>query len=248
MTWLFNEDAALLLKYALQGITVNDANSPPGGREVKVMFRLPEDEVVTLPLPCIVISMLGVPFAPERANAGKINLPYAPEGQDIPLWWGNTSGTYDPGTSPFRTDFPLPYNIRYQVTVYARLMRDHMLPIVSALMTGALPARMGFLNIPQDGTFRRIDLLGGPDITYANFDTGIGDNSQKRLLQATWMISIPTEVVGPVTVLDPATYPWSTQINVDLSCYRSMEDLTIAEVTESAGLCSAGFASAWNTQ
>ena len=91
-------------------------------------------------------------------------------------------------------------------------------------------------------------MLGGPDITYANFDTDVGDNSQKRLLQATWMISIPTEVVGPVTVLSPSTYPWSNQINIDLSCYQSMDDLTAAEVTESVGLCSAGFASSWNVQ
>jgi hypothetical protein len=107
---------------------------------------------------------------------------------------------------------------------------------------------MGTLNIPQDGTFRRIDLMSGPETSYANFDTGIGDNSQKRLLQTTWMISIPTEIVGPVTVLGPSTYPWVSQIDLDLSCYGNMEDLTAAEVSESFGLCSAGFASSWNTQ
>jgi hypothetical protein len=107
---------------------------------------------------------------------------------------------------------------------------------------------MGFLNIPQDGTWRRIDLLGGPDTVYANFDSGIGDNSQKRLLQTTWTISIPTEIVGPVTVLDPSTYPWVSQVDLDLSVYQNMEDMTLEEVKESIGLRSAGFGSSWNVQ
>jgi hypothetical protein len=242
--WLFNEDAAL--KWLMQGMFVEDINAPAAGRPVKVFFRLPEDEIVTLPLPCVVLSLLDIPFAPERANSGTINLPYAPEGE--PIWWDAAATAYNPDASPYRTFFPLPYNIRYQVTVYARLMRDHMVPIISQIMSTRIPARSGTLNIPQDGTFRRIDLMSGPDTAYANFDTGIGDNSQKRLLQTTWMISIPTEIVGPVTVLGPATYPWVSQIDVDLSCYHSMDDLTAAEVAESTGLLSVGFASSWNTQ
>jgi hypothetical protein len=248
MPFILNEDAAL--KYKLQGITVTDRNSasmPGGVRPVKVMFRLPEDEIINLPLPCIVLELDHIQFAEQRQHQGQILLPYAPEGE--PVWWDESVEKYDSDASPYRAAFPYAYDIYYKVTVYSRLSRDHLLPIVGALMQPEmLAARGSVLDIPQDGTFRHLTVEGGPNISYATFDSGVGDNSQKRLLQAVWLISIPTEVVGPITDLHIGAYPRVSQVDIDLSIYTNPNDLTRPEIEEAFGLVASRPAMVgWNT-
>lgn len=237
MPWLYSEDAALKAK--LQGLTVTDATSPVGGRPVQVMYRLPETELVSLTYPCIVIEHGGLLPAPEREQRGYISVPYAPEG--LSPWWDDSapSPSYDVNESPYYSYYPVPYNFNYQITVYTRKMADHMQPLVAQLATyNYIPYHFGFLNIPQDGTKRTMVLAGGPEMGYAHDEDG------KRLLTTTYLVTVFSELLWPVTDIR-ADVPFVTDIQIDLSCYTSPQDLTDAQVMEAVGIISSGVTAQW---
>lgn len=183
MTWLFNEDAALKAK--LQGMSVTDVNAP-SGRNVAVWFRLPETELRDLSFPCVVIDHAGLERDEGREHRGKIPIPYAPEG--YALWDTSDLTMYDPSTSPYLSDFPIPYNLSYQITVMSRKIQHHMTLVQTMATFDKLPSRFGYLAIPQDGTVRRVDLLGGPNLR------DYKDRDGKRTFEATYLISVSTEL------------------------------------------------------
>lgn len=235
MPWLLNEDAALKAK--LQGVQVFDTNDP-NGRNVPVRFRLPETEVSDLTFPIIVISHNGWYLANEREHRGFIQLPYAPEG--LAPWWDDSGGPaeaiFEPVNSPYQSYFPLPYNFDYKIEVYARFMHEHTIPIVSTLAAyNRLNAKFGFLDIPQDGTKRTLQLLGGPDL-----DT-LKDDNDKRLFKVTYLVRVFSELVPAVvqSVL-------ATSVNLDLSVYNNNTDLTGSALQEARGILSVGASMAWN--
>jgi hypothetical protein len=234
MTWILNEDSSLKLK--LQGLTVSDANSSQ--RIVPVRFRLPEAEVADLTFPIIVISHNGWYPATERMHDGRAKIPYAPEG--LPTWFldsGPATTTFDPQDSPYSTWFPIPYNFDYQVTVYARFMHEHTIPLVAALAQyDRLHAKYGFLDIPQDGTKRTMQLLGGPEL-----QTG-KDNNGKRLFWVNYTVRVFSELVP--AIIQPVL---ATLVNLDLSIYSDITDLQPSNLIESKGLLSVGSSVAWNT-
>lgn len=234
MTWLLNEDAALKLK--LQGLTVSDANNSQ--RIVPVRFRLPEAEVADLSFPIVVISHNGWYPAPERMHDGYAKVPYAPEG--LPTWFADTgpaTTTFEPMDSPYYSWFPIPYNFDYQVTVYARFMHEHTIPLVAALAQyDRLHAKYGFLDIPQDGTKRTMQLLGGPEL-----QTG-KDNNGKRLFWVNYTVRVFSELVP--AIVQPIL---ATQINLDLSVYSDSTDLLPSNLIEEKSLLSVGSSVAWNT-
>lgn len=267
--WINNEDMAI--KYKLQGITVQDANNP--ARPVKVRFRLPEDELAALDYPIIIIEHLGLFPAPEREHSGYINLPYAPEVQGVnPVtnnvngvwttyapWWPGTPETIGANSwnpvndgfigsqadSPYASWYPTPYNFDYQITVYSRKMPGHLQNIMNTLATATyIPYHFGFLNIPQDGTQRKMFLMSGPQVEYGK------DNNDKRLLRAIYRVRVETELIlsqsftinGPYNAL-------VTQIDVDLGCYSDVTDLATEEVTANFGLITTGPTySFWNVE
>lgn len=247
----FNEDAALHLR--LQGITVTDidaVNNLPGGvRKVPVKFRLPEDEVTSLNYPCIIIELMSIERATEREHrayggtTGNYHLPYAPEGENA--WWAPGATTFDPSESPYSADFPIPYWLNYQVSTFSRLARDHTIPITAALMTDNYLGRNAWLDVPQDGTFRRLDIVGGPERSYARIDV---EGKQKRLLRDTFLIRISSELIGPIINTTPGQYPLVTSVDLDLTCYRSFADLSYQEVSESMGVVASRGFGGWNTQ
>lgn len=232
--WLLNEDAAL--KYKLQGLQVVDANAPKG-RTVPVRFRLPEVEVADLTFPIIVIDHDGWYEAPEREHRGFVKLPYAPEG--FAPWWDDTGPTttiFDPNDSPYWSFFPLPYNLDYTVTVYARIQHEHTMPLIAQLAAyNRLNAKFGFLDVPQDGTKRTMQLLGGPSNLMEY------DNNGKRLFKTVYKVRVFSELVPEII-----QYVLAKQINLDLSVYEDISDLSGLEITEAHGLLSVGTGVAWN--
>ena|SRR6185437_7047588 len=233
MPWLRNEDAAL--KYKLQGLLVTDANSPPGGREVKVRYRLPETELANLNYPIIIIEHAGLYPAPEREHRGYIQYPYAPEG--YPTWWNASDTSYDPTLSPYRQYFPVPYNFDYQVTLYGRTMTEHIEPLTAQLLThNYLPYHFGFLKVPQDRTIRTLQLLGGPEYGYGK------DNDGKRRYNVAFKIRVFSELVPPIPTPVPVT-----DIHVDLSVYEDVANLEIQDLTQSFDIQAVGLGIGWNT-
>lgn len=237
MPWLLNEDAAL--KFKLQGLTVSDPNNP-NGKPVKVRFRLPETEVSNLDFPIIIISHNGWYPANEREHRGYTNLPYAPEGE--PTWWDDSGGPgvaeFAPADSPYFSFFPIPYNFDYRIDVLCRFMHEHTIPLIAAMAQyNRLHPKFGFLDVPQDGTKRTLQLLGGPDIN------AIKDENDKRLFQVTYVVRVFSELLPPIAV--PSLV---NAVNLDLSVYADTIDLTGSALQEAKGILSVGADLSWNIQ
>ena len=228
MTWIRNEDAALKLK--LQGLTVADANN--SSRPVPVRYRLPEDELATLSYPIIIIEHLPVSFAPERQHRGFVKLQYAPE--NYATWWPANEDSYDPSLSPYYSWFPLAVNLDYQVTIYCRKMPEHLQPIMAQLaLQPYLPFQFGFLDVPQDGTIRNMFVMHGPEIEYGK------DKDDKRLLRASYMVRVMSEVI-PAVYMNGLYGALASQINLDLGCYSDVADLDTEELAANQALLSTG--------
>lgn len=197
MTWLLNEDAALKEKFI--GLTVTDGTAPPSGRPVAVRFRLPETELADATFPMIVLDHAAISKADDREHRGMTTLPYIPEGnveQSYQVYdddWNLV--TWDPqvgpsvNLSPIRVpDYPIPYNIDYDVTVYAR-KQNHITQLVAALTDiERIPSRFGYVQVGADGTTRTLDLLGGPEIVAEK------DRDGKRIFRAVYSVRVVSEL------------------------------------------------------
>jgi hypothetical protein len=241
MPWLYNEDAALKLK--LEHLRVFDDNAPAEGREVPVRYRLPEDELADLTYPIFIIEHAGIKLDTEREHRGRVQLPYAPEGQ--PEWWSDDSDA-QVALSPYYADFPTPYCFDYQITYYARFWTQHVYPIMGQLvLDDYLPAKMGYLNVPQDGTTRSMFVIGGPDQGYGF------DEDDKRLFRITWLVRVYTEVVQNLQVLQSygGTLVPVSAVDLDLSVYSDLSNIqmdTPAEIEQHRGILSVSAGSSFN--
>lgn len=208
MPWLMNEDAAL--KNKLLGVLVQDTNAPVGGRPVPVRFRFPETEVADVTYPMIVIEHAGISKSDEReARADHPGLPYSPEG---------FPALADPTHSSFVTPgLPIPYDIDYHVTTFARKALHDISLTAAMLQEDRLPARFGYLEVPEDGTIRRLDLLGGPE------PNDVLDGSGRRVFRKTWTIRVSSELL-PTTIYDYTNAIVRT-VDLDLSYYGDVYDL-----------------------
>ena len=98
--------------------------------------------------PYITIDLVGVSEEVDRTHRGSLTIPtdsmYTPEGA--------TEGQI--------TSFPIPVQLNYQVSTWARQPRHDRQIIAQLFSYGRLPLRFGQLPSPQDGTNRRLDVLG----------------------------------------------------------------------------------------
>lgn len=145
MTFLLSEDKAL--RERLQGITVTDqkAESQNATRKVGVWFGQPDQEIRDQSYPYITIDMLDISRATEREHRGKTDASYL-RPSDLDEEKG------------FETDYPIPVNIDYQITTFARHPR-HDREILATLLDGRTALRFGIIEL-DDNTVRRFDVLG----------------------------------------------------------------------------------------
>lgn len=185
MPFLLNEEKAL--KGKLQGLKVQDANAPTGGRPVTVRYRVPEDELGTLTFPLIAITRVNMSPATDREHRGRVALMYTPESEAN---WNPDVESYD--TSPYVVDYPVPMDLQYQITVMSR-KEAHLADLTAQLaQPSRLPYRFGFLEVPEDGTVRSLFIDGGPEFEPTR------DRDGKRLFQSHYTIRIPTELIPAV--------------------------------------------------
>ena len=194
MPWLLNEDAAI--KRKLQGLFVTDSSAPPEGRPVAVRFTVPSYELATMDYPTIVISHAGIDRASDREHRGPTSLPYIPEGfpRDV---LGRDGETYIPDgatevypdRSPFQVpDYPVPMNIDYRITVHNRL-EQHQTQLTAALAAiDRIPPRFGYVVVPEDGTIRSLDLIGGPEREETK------DENDKRVFRTHYAVRVYSEL------------------------------------------------------
>lgn len=167
MPFLINEDKGL--KALLAGVTVTDAKN--GARPVGIWFGQPDVEIRAQSYPYLTIELIDISEAYERNNRGISELSYTPEGLDPEL--------------RYLTENPIPVNLDYQVTSYTR-QPIHDRQVISAMLSNILPFRYGTLEIPEDGTLRRVELLG-----YAKRDT---TEQGKRLFVNVFSIRVSSEL------------------------------------------------------
>jgi hypothetical protein len=189
MPLVLNEDKAL--KANLSGITVSDSGNP--NRPVGVWFGHPELEIRQQSYPYITIELIGISEDIERAHRGTIELNYFPEGAD-------TSHQYI-------TDYPIPVNLDYQITTWARQPR-HDRQLLSSLIQGQrIPLRFGTLVIPEDMTVRRMDFLGSTKRDRI-------DENGKRLFSTVFNVRVSAEVLPAVlNQIVPVTQPPQITLN-----------------------------------
>jgi hypothetical protein len=148
MTFLLSEDEAL--RKQIQGITVHDqrATEDEVPRQVGVFFGQPDQELRTQIYPYITIDMIDIQRDTAREMRGRITgtveqFGYLGPTEESDLGWD--------------IDLPIPVNIDYQITSFARQPR-HDRELLSQLLHTKLPFRFGqlFLN---DNTVRRLEVL-----------------------------------------------------------------------------------------
>lgn len=179
--FIFNEDRALESK--LDGLVVPAINAPDAGLPVAVLWINNDIELNNLTFPSIIISNKGIAKDSERESRGWVQLPYTPE--NFKQWDNITEVT----ESPYWSQAPIPYNIDYQIEVLART--NIHATYLRAILAGPdyIPARFGYLEIPEDGTVRRLDLNAGP----TEVDTR--DSDGKRLFHAAYAVKVSTELL-----------------------------------------------------
>lgn len=169
MTFLLDEDEGL--KELLKGMTVTDQkarSTQTTTRKVGVWFGQPDQEVTDQSYPYITIDMIDIAEDTLRAMRGRTKPMYI---QDPTLMvqgiqqaqgvQGVQQVTYDSESHNWDIDWPVPVNIDYQITTYARQPR-HDREILSQLLHTRLPFRFGTLNTGTNtvnGTVRRLDVL-----------------------------------------------------------------------------------------
>jgi hypothetical protein len=174
MPFIINEDEAL--KTLLQGITVSDAGN--SARPVGVYYGQPDKDIRQQVYPYITLDLVGIREDTERAHRGAVNLTYTPEGYTPNL------NEDDSINQPI--DFPIPVDLIYQVSTWSRQPRHDRQIMAKLFAPGRLPFRFGQLPVPQDGTNRRLDMLG-----FSKRDTTEGG---KRLFSNVYNILISAEL------------------------------------------------------
>lgn len=174
MPFIINEDEAL--KNLLQGITVSDAGN--SARPVGVYYGQPDRDIRQQVYPYITLDLVGVREDTERAHRGYVNLTYTPE--------GTTPNLNDDDSINQPIDFPIPVDLIYQVSTWSRQPRHDRQIMAKLFAPGRLPFRFGQLPIPQDGTNRRLDMLG-----FSKRDTTEGG---KRLFSNVYNIRVSSEL------------------------------------------------------
>jgi hypothetical protein len=142
--FILGEDNAL--RNLLLGMTVADQRSTNEGnaRPVGVWFGQPDQEIRDQSYPYITIDLIDIAEDRARAHRGHVNPSYY-----IPSDIGNQGGYID---------YPVPINLDYQITTYARQPR-HDREILQQLLFTKVPFRFGTLSPLNDSTIRRLDVL-----------------------------------------------------------------------------------------
>lgn len=201
--FLLAEDAAIKARFA--NISVTDDREST--RVADVFFRYPEGEKEKN-YPFITIENIGIIhntrlqhseqtyyYAPDAGNASASDpsfINYFPSEMTSDDLNGLLNG------SPYlRMDSFVPVTLIYQVATYARsALHDRQL--TAKILRRVAPFRRGFIDIPEDGTVRRFDL-----ISWANSDLLDGEAGyRKRIFRKVYTIHMSAEIpASDITVV-----------------------------------------------
>lgn len=195
MAWLLDEDDAL--KQKLSGYSVlnyaRDEQVP-----IPVYFRFPDSELITRSFPHMAIDLVEINFDPTRAQRGfGYTFNYATEQATPPV-----------GFSQSAYDYPLPFNLIYQIACYSLDPRHDRQ--MASMLYQLFPEGFGFLDMANyDGTIRRADFVSA-----ARRDT-VDPASKKRRYRNIITIAVSSEfLLGVVMATQHVANP--PVLNIDL--------------------------------
>lgn len=165
----------LALKQHLAGLTVADEKNAT--RQVKVWFGYPDVELRTQEYPFITIELLDITPALDRQHQGII--------------YDNDQQGTNPAEGSYKYDYPVAYDLSYQITTYARHPR-HDRALIWELHR-KFPSIYGYLRVPNElGTeysYRSMFLDG-----YVKRDAVEEDSGGRRLLRSVFTVRVVSEM------------------------------------------------------
>lgn len=195
--FLLAEDAALKARFST--LTVSDDRN--GSRPVQVFFRYPESETERT-YPFITIEMIDIVHARNRQHS-ETEIVYPKTGIDdrANLLNNPNAMTYWPSrisnmenVSASGKDFIVshefvPVDILYQVSTFTRsALHDRQLS--SKMLSTIVPFRKGFIEVPEDGTVRRLDLLDWTTADLLDSEAGY----RKRIFRKIYTLQMTAEI------------------------------------------------------
>lgn len=195
--FLLAEDAALKNRFAT--LTVSDDRN--NARPVQVFFRYPESETERS-YPFITIEMIDIVHARNRQHSEtqivypKTGIPGRSEMLDDPnlmTYWPSRIANMETVSAPNK-DFIVshefvPVDILYQVSTFTRsALHDRQLS--SQMLSTIVPFRKGFIEVPEDGTIRRLDLLDWTTADLLDSEAGY----RKRIFRKIYTLQMTAEI------------------------------------------------------
>jgi hypothetical protein len=193
------EDAAL--KKRLSDLSVSDDKDPL--RVAQVFFRHPE-KTTEKSYPFITIELTDIRFAAER-NHSYTDLYYASSSGLTPAQQSSLSyvdyypSEIDPagmeGLVPvgeyLHTDSYVPVDLMYSVTTYTR-SQHHDRQLSTLMLRRVVPIMpgRGWIEIPEDGTIRRLDMMGWNSSDILDGEAGY----KKRMFRKVYTLKMNAEM------------------------------------------------------
>jgi hypothetical protein len=186
--FLFAEDNAL--KQRLSNVFVTDDKS--NERVLEVFYRFPERETEKL-YPFITIERIGLQHATNRQESEQTYTYLGDDPRSTLRYYPSELNEQEiaqlAGTGRISMTQPVPVDLMYQVTTYAR-NPIHDVQITALLLRRVLPFRRGFIEVPEDGTIRRLDLLNWQQSDIADQEAGY----RKRIFRKIFTLSMSAEI------------------------------------------------------
>ena len=193
--FLLAEDAALKAKISHLEV---------GGRDVQVFYRHPENTTEKT-YPFATIQLLDIIHATDRQESERkfyyasgvgltppqqatySSLEYYPSEMDLAdldvLVDADNEGGF------ISTESFVPVNLLYQVNTYTRSARDDRI-LTALLLRRVFPFRRGFIEVPEDGTVRRLDLLNWAGSDVLDQESGY----KKRIFRKVYTLTMSAEI------------------------------------------------------
>lgn len=207
------EDAAL--KNRLQTVYVSDDREQQ--RPVKVFFRYPDGETEKT-YPFITIELININHARNRQHShvdyyytNDSEVPstrvsqYSSHLNYFPSEYDAVALAEIAGSDGFihMEDF-VPVDLTYQVSTYCRSQR-HDRQMTAALLRYVFPLRRGFIEIPEDGTIRRCDLLNWRQADLLDQEAGYSKRIFRKVLTVQINAEIPQNDITSVKKVETVT-------------------------------------------
>lgn len=211
--FLLAEDAAVKARFST--LTVSDDRN--GERPVSVFFRYPEGETekhypfITVELIDLIhnraLQLSETSYYFYGEGDPKNTVDYYPSEQT----GASLNALLEVEDSVLKIDSFVPVTLIYQISTYTRsALHDRQL--TSKILRRVAPFRRGFIDIPEDGTIRRFDLMGWTSADLLDQESGY----KKRIFRKVYTLQMSAELpTSDLQAVKQVTTVVGTLTNVD---------------------------------